>query len=85
MSARHGRRCWVPLARVRGARGSFCGSDGASAFCGCSAEVVVPADDRGVSRERQRAREVHRVVAAQPVLSGQLSGLVDERAVDADD
>jgi hypothetical protein len=28
---------------------------------------------------------VHCVVAAQPVLSGQLSGLVDERAVDADD
>ena len=28
---------------------------------------------------------MHRVIAAQPVLSGQLSGLADERAVDADD
>jgi hypothetical protein len=73
------------LARVRGARGSVCGSGGASAFRGCSPEVVVPADDRGVGRERQRAREVHRVVAAQPVLCGQLSSLVDECAVDADD
>jgi hypothetical protein len=53
---------------------------------GCVAEVAVPGDeDRLAGAERERACEVHRLVATQCALVRELAGALRERFVDADD
>jgi hypothetical protein len=58
--------------------------DGTSTLrCG-ALEILIPGDERGVSAERERAREVDGVVSAQFVLLGKLARSPHERTVDPD-
>lgn len=83
-TAGRGPRCGAPLGLLAGASDSACRCDAAPAGqCG-AAEIAVPRDHGGGCAERECAREMNGVVAAELELLGKIAGSSCEHLVDPD-
>jgi hypothetical protein len=78
----HGRARILPIDIGTIETPSVRGRDSASTLRSSALESLIPGDERGVSAERECAREVDGVVSAQFKLLGKLARLSGKRAID---